>query len=59
MPLAGGPGLLPPGGVESPCYVVIMVADDGSETDGDPLHHDDDNDDASLLDHEAEALNDG
>lgn len=30
--------LLPPGVVESPFYVVVLVGDDPAETDGDPLH---------------------
>ena len=34
-PLAG---LLPPHALASAFYVIVMVADDGSENDGDPLH---------------------
>ena len=30
--------VLPAGGINSPYYVVVMVADDPSENDGDPLH---------------------
>ena len=30
--------LLPAGAINSPAYVVVFVADDASETDGDPLH---------------------
>ena len=30
--------ILPQGGINSPYYVVVMVADDPSENDGDPLH---------------------
>jgi hypothetical protein len=30
--------LLPQGGINSPYYVVVMIGDDPSETDGDPLH---------------------
>ena len=30
--------VLPQGGINSPYYVVVMVADDPSEVDGDPLH---------------------
>lgn len=39
QPFAWGPlsGLLPAGDVEPPYYVVVMVGDDPSENDGDPL----------------------
>ena len=39
QPFAWGPlsGLVPADDVESPFYVVVMVGDDPSETDGDPL----------------------
>ena len=30
--------ILPQGGINSPYYVIVMVGDDPSETDGDPLH---------------------
>jgi hypothetical protein len=40
QPYAYGPlsNLLPAGAIDSPYYVLVMVADDPSENDGDPLH---------------------
>jgi len=50
--------ILPQGGINSPYYVVVMVADDPSESDGDPLHDGvtDDNPGKGVLAMRAEAF---